>query len=148
MPGERHVELLSGRAFFKVAHNPSRPFTVTAAGKRVRAIGTAFEVSMNGGEVAVVLAEGKVRVEEVEKAGNGTDMTPGRQLVLTDRRWTMSHVDVKKEPGWAEGRARQSGVAGKRGQGRVDTGSRRVLKKNTENIHGDNVNIKVARRYG
>src|SRR3546814_18654449 len=79
MPGERHVELLSGRAFFKVAHNPSRPFTVTAAGKRVRAIGTAFEVSMNGGEVAVVLAEGKVRVEEVEKAGNGTDMTPGRQ---------------------------------------------------------------------
>src|SRR3546814_14725764 len=104
MPGERHVELLSGRAFFKVAHNPSRPFTVTAAGKRVRAIGTAFEVSMNGGEVAVVLAEGKVRVEEVEKAGNGTDMTPGRQLVITDRRWTMSNVDVKKETGWTEGR--------------------------------------------
>src|SRR3546814_19742331 len=62
------------------------------------------EVSMNGGEVAVVLAEGKVRVEEVEKAGNGTDMTPGRQLVITDRRWTMSNVDVKKETGWTEGR--------------------------------------------
>src|SRR3546814_6765754 len=92
MPGERHVELLSGRAFFKVAHNPSRPFTVTAAGKRVRAIGTAFEVSMNGGEVAVVLAEGKVRVEEVEKAGNGTDMTPGRQLVITDRRRPEEHT--------------------------------------------------------
>src|SRR3546814_5372467 len=59
---------------------------------------------MNGGEVAVVLAEGKVRVEEVEKAGNGTDMTPGRQLVITDRRWTMSNVDVKKETGWTEGR--------------------------------------------
>src|SRR3546814_10150880 len=54
--------------------------------------------------VAVVLAEGKVRVEEVEKAGNGTDMTPGRQLVITDRRWTMSNVDVKKETGWTEGR--------------------------------------------
>src|SRR3546814_20019906 len=104
MPGERHVELLSGRAFFKVAHNPSRPFTVTAAGKRVRAIGTAFEVSMNGGDVAVVLAEGKVRVEEVEKAGNGTDLTPGRQLVTTHPRWTMSTVDVNKEAGWTEGR--------------------------------------------
>src|SRR3546814_13024070 len=72
--------------------------------RSVRAIGTAFEVSMNGGEVAVVLAEGKVRVEEVEKAGNGTDMTPGRQLVITDRRWTMSNVAVKKETGWTEGR--------------------------------------------
>src|SRR3546814_13678964 len=76
--------------------------------RSVRAIGTAFEVSMNGGEVAVVLAEGKVRVEEVEKAGNGTDMTPGRQLVITDRRWTMSNVDVKKETGWTEGRDRKS----------------------------------------
>lgn len=105
MPSERHVELLRGRAFFKVAHNPSRPFTVTAAGKRVRAIGTAFEVSMERGEVAVVLAEGKVRVEEVKKAGSGTDMTPGRQLVISpDRKWTLSNVDVKKETGWTEGR--------------------------------------------
>src|SRR3546814_10189477 len=36
MPGERPVDLLTGRAFFKVAHKPSRPFPVTAAGKRVR----------------------------------------------------------------------------------------------------------------
>src|SRR3546814_20200955 len=50
MPGARHVELLSGRDFFKVAHNPSRPFTVTAAGKRVRAIGTAFQVRLKGGD--------------------------------------------------------------------------------------------------
>lgn len=104
MPGERHVELLRGRAFFKVAHNASRPFTVTAAGKRVRAIGTAFEVSMDRGEIAVVLAEGKVRVEEVKKTGNVTDMAPGRQLVITDRRWTMTNVDVKKETGWTQGR--------------------------------------------
>ncbi|WP_298673103.1 FecR domain-containing protein [uncultured Sphingomonas sp.] len=102
---ERRVELFRGRAFFKVAHNPSRPFTVTAAGKRVRAIGTAFEVSVDRGEMAVVLAEGKVRVEEVQKTANGTDMTAGRQLVVSpNRQWTVSTVDVKKEIGWTEGR--------------------------------------------
>lgn len=105
LAGERRIELLRGRAFFKVAHNPSRPFTVTAAGKRVRALGTAFEVSVNRGEMAVVLAEGKVRVEEVQKTANGTDMTAGRQLVVTpSRQWTVSNVDVKKEIGWTEGR--------------------------------------------
>lgn len=104
-PKERHAELLRGRAFFKVASNPSRPFIVSANGKRVRAIGTAFEVSMIGREMTVVLAEGKVRVEEVRKPANGTDMTPGRQLVInSERRWTLSNVDVKKETGWTEGR--------------------------------------------
>lgn len=104
LPGERHVELLGGRAFFKVAKNRTRPFTVTAAGKRVRALGTAFEVSMDGGEVAVVLAEGEVRVEETRNAASGTDMTPGRQLVIaSNRRWTITNVDVEKETGWTEG---------------------------------------------
>jgi transmembrane sensor len=104
LPGERHVELLGGRAFFKVAKNRSRPFTVTAAGKRVLAVGTAFEVSMDGGEVAVVLAEGEVRVEETRNVGNGTDMTPGRQLVIAkNRRWTITNVDVEKETGWTQG---------------------------------------------
>lgn len=103
---ERRVDLMRGRAFFQVASNSARPFIVNAAGKTVRAVGTAFEVSMDRGEIAVVLAEGKVRVEEPQtRAGNGTDMTPGRQLVIShDRKWTLSNVDVKKETSWTKGR--------------------------------------------
>ncbi|APW73093.1 MULTISPECIES: FecR family protein [Sphingopyxis] len=105
-PDQRRVDLVRGRAFFQVASNRARPFIVNADGKTVRAVGTAFEVSMDGGEVAIVLAEGKVRVEEPATGpGNGTDMTPGRQLVISpDRRWTLSNVDVKKETSWTEGR--------------------------------------------
>lgn len=105
LPDERRVQLLRGRAYFEVARDRSRPFVVYAAGKTVRAIGTAFEVSMDRGELTVVLAEGKVRVEDVADAGNGTDMTPGRQLVIdTERRWTLTNADVEKETGWTEGR--------------------------------------------
>jgi len=107
LPDERRVQLLRGRAYFEVASDRSRPFIVHAAGKTVRAVGTAFEVSMDRGELTVVLAEGKVRVEDASESGNGTgtDMTPGRQLVIdTDRRWTLTNADVEKETGWTEGR--------------------------------------------
>src|ERR1700724_1682824 len=41
---ERRVELESGEAYFEVAHNPARPFIVTAANHRVTALGTVFVV--------------------------------------------------------------------------------------------------------
>jgi transmembrane sensor len=105
-PRERRVDLIAGRAFFRVAHDPSRPFTVNAGGKSVRAIGTAFEVSFEHGNMVVTLAEGKVRVEETGSgSGSGTDMAPGGQLVIgADRNWTLSRVDVAKETSWTEGR--------------------------------------------
>ncbi|HET6525679.1 FecR family protein [Sphingopyxis sp.] len=105
-PRERRVDLIAGRAFFRVAHDPSRPFTVNAGGKSVRAIGTAFEVSFEHGNMVVTLAEGKVRVEETGSgSGSGTDMAPGGQLVIgADHNWTLSRVDVAKETSWTEGR--------------------------------------------
>lgn len=105
-PGERRVDLVGGRAFFRVAADPSRPFIVHAGGKSVRAIGTAFEVSFEHGNMVVTLAEGKVRVEETGPgSGSGTDMVPGGQLVIgADHNWTLRRVDVAKETSWTEGR--------------------------------------------
>lgn len=103
---ERRLDLLRGRAFFRVAHDPSRPFIVHAAGKRVRAIGTAFDVSNEDGNVVVTLVEGKVRVDgSAAGSDGGTDMTPGRQLVISrDLNWTLRRVDVAKEVSWTQGR--------------------------------------------
>ncbi|MBB6425048.1 FecR domain-containing protein [Sphingopyxis sp. JAI128] len=103
---ERRVDLVGGRAFFRVAADPSRPFIVHAGGKSVRAIGTAFEVSFEHGNMVVTLAEGKVRVEEAAaEPGSGTDMAPGGQLVIgADHNWTLRRVDVAKETSWTEGR--------------------------------------------
>jgi transmembrane sensor len=66
---ERRVELEEGEAFFDVAKDPQRPFTVTAGRKRIVVVGTQFSVFRNGDEVRVVVAEGSVRVEEGEGAG-------------------------------------------------------------------------------
>lgn len=105
-PEQRLVELVGGRAYFRVAKDPNRPFIVMAEGKSVRAIGTAFAVSVERNDVVVTLAEGRVRVEDVA-GGSGTsvDMSPGRQLVApTNRDWALRRVDATKETSWTSGR--------------------------------------------
>ena len=63
-PGERHVRLLYGEAHFTAAHNAARPFFVDTGKVSVRAVGTAFSVSLASTEVAVLVTEGKVQVIE------------------------------------------------------------------------------------
>ncbi|NFV81058.1 FecR family protein [Magnetospirillum aberrantis] len=58
----RAVSLLSGRAFFKVSPDRSRPFVVSAQGMTVTVTGTAFEVSSRGDDVAVEVQSGTVAV--------------------------------------------------------------------------------------
>ncbi|MBW2368646.1 MAG: FecR domain-containing protein [Deltaproteobacteria bacterium] len=62
----RRVELKKGQAMFSVAHDPEKPFIVTADGVTVRALGTVFNVHKeNRGKVSVSVAEGVVRVDWV-----------------------------------------------------------------------------------
>lgn len=102
--GKRNVELTQGRAYFDVANDPTRPFSVHIDGKTVLALGTVFEVGINGDEISIVLAEGKVRVEDSKRRGSA-ELEPGRQLVIrSDRQWTLRNVDVEKETSWKDGR--------------------------------------------
>lgn len=59
----RAVRLLTGEALFDVAKDPTRPFVVEAAGKRVVAVGTRFSVRADDGKLAVIVTEGRVRIE-------------------------------------------------------------------------------------
>src|SRR5262249_19706775 len=43
-PAERRIYLDEGEAFFKVSHDPSRPFVVSAGHSRIVAVGTEFSV--------------------------------------------------------------------------------------------------------
>lgn len=61
-PAERHVRLLRGEANFTVAKNPSRPFTVSAGGVTVQAVGTIFNVRLESASVDVLVSEGTVKV--------------------------------------------------------------------------------------
>jgi transmembrane sensor len=86
-PGERHVRLLAGEAHFTVAHNADRPFFVDTGKVSVRAVGTAFSVSLATSEVAVLVTEGRVQVIE-QGAGSeeqGADNAPPLFLSANQR---------------------------------------------------------------
>lgn len=59
---ERRIELPEGEAFFRVAHDTSRPLIVTTPSAAVRAIGTEFNVSSRGQGTEVMVLEGRVGV--------------------------------------------------------------------------------------
>jgi transmembrane sensor len=70
--------LTRGEAYFEVAHNPARPFVVTAGGTRVTALGTTFVVRYDTDKTAVTLVEGKVVVVPV--ATDELPVVPSRNV--------------------------------------------------------------------
>jgi transmembrane sensor len=68
-PGERHIDLLGGEAFFEVAKDKARPFVIAADGRRAIAVGTRFSVRRDGEALRVVVTEGVVRLEAPAQPG-------------------------------------------------------------------------------
>lgn len=58
--GQRTIELLEGMAYFEVAQDPARPFSVNAGALSATALGTAFDVSSDAGVVSVSVDHGLV----------------------------------------------------------------------------------------
>ena len=114
----RLVYLDRGQAFFKVAKDRQHPFVVTAAGRTVTALGTAFDVRVDDGRLfKVTLVEGRVRVEApppprsagkmaapATPQGQATEMVAGTQLVERgDSKWNLARTDVRRETSWTTG---------------------------------------------
>jgi len=73
----RDISLLQGEAHFTVAKNVSRPFRVSAGHGLVQAVGTAFSVYLNNGEVEVTTTEGIVGLQSRQ-------LTRGAQNIVAD----------------------------------------------------------------
>jgi transmembrane sensor len=75
---QRRIELDTGEAYFVVAHDPSRPFTVLVANKRVAALGTEFSVRRTDDDVQVIVADGRVQLSSTgpDTAGPGRPGQP------------------------------------------------------------------------
>jgi len=105
---ERRMYLDRGRAFFKVAKDPTRPFVVAAAGRTVTALGTAFDVRVGPGQFEVTLVEGKVRVEQPRallKPAQSADLKAGYRIEAdSPREWSVRPADVVRDTGWVQGR--------------------------------------------
>jgi transmembrane sensor len=61
-PSERRVLLVRGEARFDVQKNDGWPFVVRAGAVEVRAVGTAFNVTIGSDEIEVRVTEGRVQV--------------------------------------------------------------------------------------
>ena len=112
-PARRDVRLLAGQALFRVAHDPSRPFTVVAGDRRIIATGTAFDVRINeSGTVTVTLIEGHVRVEPLRRDGQDrivpataiATLDPGERLASTPSGTVyVAAADVERQTSWTRG---------------------------------------------
>jgi transmembrane sensor len=80
-PRGQRVATLDGEAVFDVAKDPERPFLITAGDRRVRVVGTQFDVRRREGRLSVVVARGVVEVAPVREAvGPTLRLTAGHRL--------------------------------------------------------------------
>ncbi|WPU92983.1 FecR family protein [Mucilaginibacter sabulilitoris] len=100
---ERKVEL-SGEAYFEVAKNPSKPFTVSVNGMSVQVLGTHFNVMAYNDEkdIKTTLLEGSVKLTN---HGHQALLRPGQQGALNEGQsaFIVKDVDVDDAVAWKNG---------------------------------------------
>lgn len=80
---QRDVTLTSGEAWFEVAKDPARPFTVTIDQVRVRAVGTAFAVRRRTEGTEILVTEGVVEAWREGSAARTRIAAGQRALIVT-----------------------------------------------------------------
>jgi transmembrane sensor len=104
----RDVALREGEAWFEVAHNRARPFTVSAGPARVQAVGTAFDVRRHQSFTEVVVTEGRVKLWSQDSTSDWTLVSAGHRAILSDggtmELTQLSQADMGEALAWREGR--------------------------------------------
>lgn len=101
---ERRVRLTRGQALFEVAKDATRPFVVEAAGRRFVALGTVFDVRIDGQQVLLTMLEGSVRLEPRMPSRALAPVTAGEQLRIDGGEVaTVRATDAEKVTSWRRG---------------------------------------------
>ncbi|MEZ5938599.1 MAG: FecR domain-containing protein [Hyphomonadaceae bacterium] len=113
-PEERKVNLLEGEAYFKVAHDKSRPFRVYSHEGVVEAVGTAFSVQVEGDSLRLVVEEGKVAYIPADESDDGpvVYVAAGQSATFAARRKVIETLDpetIERKLSWRGGRLTFSG---------------------------------------
>ena len=97
-PRRREVVLDEGEAFFRVATDPGRPFTVDAGPSQVTVVGTAFNVRTAPPRLVVKVLEGRVQVTaDRERPDTGALLLAAGSGISLDPN-SGQHLDVPAEP--------------------------------------------------
>lgn len=102
---QRSVRLTSGEAFFEVAKDPQKPFSVqTIENVAVRVTGTSFNITAfrEEGMVATILVTGSV---EIATPHGSAGLTPGQKAVITHGMddITVTEVNASRANLWTTG---------------------------------------------
>lgn len=111
---ERRLGLQRGQARFDVAHDASRPFSVTARNHKVVATGTAFNIDLLAPVMRVTLIEGRVLVlpegapvllPKPPKTEKAVELRSGQVLVARTNRDVdlVSSADLNQATSWQQG---------------------------------------------
>ena len=104
---ERHIQLLSGSAYFDVKKDKSRPFIVRQSDLSVKVVGTAFEVRTGRSGKRVQVAEGIVNVEsKIDGSIISQKLVAGQQIEsdITGKLSEIKEIDAKQTSDWRHGR--------------------------------------------
>ena len=117
----RSIVLLKGEAHFEVAHDTSRPFSVTAGNNTVTAVGTAFNMQyVNDNAFELVVTDGKVLVKDRFRDSTSAESLFGKKPVTeegllmfagekatvqgkVEARENMSKNDIDDDLAWQQG---------------------------------------------
>ena len=109
----REVRLLSGQAFFEVAPDKSRPFTVDADQLQITVTGTAFNVAIRPGKLAVAVQHGSVRVAQDDSLIAESLQSGQRLRWRSDDEVSLDKLPVSQIAAWQHGKlvARDARIA-------------------------------------
>jgi transmembrane sensor len=104
----RVVRVISGRAEFKVAHEPQRKFLVQAGALGITDVGTVFDVLARPDSTVITVLEGRVAVAVEPKKGApppayaSVEVAAGQQVRVDTDSWppVYTPVDVQQATAW------------------------------------------------
>lgn len=109
--GNTRKVVLTGEGFFKVTHNPEKPFIVKAGNLNIKAVGTTFNVLAYPDDdvIETTLVNGKVILEQTnstEKNKTIGTMTPGQHVEYNTQSRDISSTEgkVEKYISWTDGK--------------------------------------------
>jgi transmembrane sensor len=101
---QRYITLEEGKAVFRVAKDPLRPFLVEAGGVIIQATGTQFGVESTDESVTVTMLEGRVIVtptDDSEVKFEGMPLVADQQLVVSaSGKPQIAQVNSERETDW------------------------------------------------
>lgn len=100
MDGNREIKL-KGEAYFEVAKNQGRPFTVETNDYNIKVLGTKFNVMAysNFGRTETSLLEGKI---EIQRGEQSIPVVPGQTFTYSENKFSIQESKVNQTARWKD----------------------------------------------